>query len=136
MPELAGAVTVNQGSKAMLANIILLLVAFTILNTVLMSVVERGREFAMLLALGTDARIVRLQILTEVTLLATMGCAAGMLLGAAGSLWAGTNGVDISAFFPGDVSAGKTSVRSRIMTVEKSRALFLIVHPLSNVRVG
>ncbi len=110
MPELAGAVAVNQSSKAMLGNIILLLVAFTILNTVLMSVVERGREFAMSLALGTDTRTVRLQILTEVTLLATMGCAAGMLLGSAGSLWAGAHGVDISAFFPGDVSAGKTNL--------------------------
>jgi ABC-type lipoprotein release transport system permease subunit len=110
LPELAGGVAINKSSKAMLADIILLLVAFTILNTILMSVVERGREFAVVLALGTDGRMVRLQVLAEAALLAAMGCAAGLLLGGGGSLWAGAVGLDISAFFPGDVSAGKTDL--------------------------
>lgn len=110
LPEVAGVVAVNKSSKAMLANIILLLVAFTILNTILMSAVERRREFAMLLALGTDTRMIRLQILAEAALLATLGCATGLLLGGALSLWAGAQGVDLSAFFPGDVSEGKTSL--------------------------
>lgn len=110
LPEIAGLVEVGRSSRAMLANIVLLLVAFTILNTILMSAVERGREFAVLLALGTDARMIRMQIMAEAALLASMGCACGLFIGGAASLWAGAQGIDLSPFFPGDVSSGNTSL--------------------------
>jgi ABC-type lipoprotein release transport system permease subunit len=106
MPEVAAMVATDHASKGLLASTMLLLVAFTILNTILMSVVERLREFAVSLALGTDPWLLRLQLLAEAAVLAAIGTAAGLSLGTALSLWAGARGVDLTVLFPGDVSAG------------------------------
>lgn len=61
--------------------VIVLVVAVGILNTVLMSVLERQREYGMLRAVGTrPGQIVRL-VLAEVSILAVFSIVAGLLVG-------------------------------------------------------
>lgn len=74
------------------------IVAAAVANPVLMSVLERTREFGIVLALGmTRGQMVRL-VLTEATLLGLAGLLAGNLLGLAVTGYFATQGIDLSAF--------------------------------------
>ncbi|OGR43664.1 MAG: hypothetical protein A2X35_08355 [Elusimicrobia bacterium GWA2_61_42] len=59
--------------------VIMLIVAIGVLNTVLMSVLERTREYGVLKALGTRPASVFLLIMAEVFILTLVSCAAGAL---------------------------------------------------------
>ncbi|HEY1425144.1 MAG TPA: FtsX-like permease family protein [Caulobacteraceae bacterium] len=61
---------------------LVLVVAFIILNTLLMSVLERTREFGMLLALGMRSRQVGTMVWIELLILAIGGCVVGVAIGA------------------------------------------------------
>jgi len=98
MPELASYIRVDGGSNYVLQVILLVLIFFTIFNTLLMSVLERRREFAVLLALGTPPARLRLQILAESALIGLLGCLVGLSLGAA------VAGVRLCFLAPRDVS--------------------------------
>ena len=87
MPELSTFMQVDKGSNVVFQVIILLMAAFTIFNTVLMSALERKREFAVMLALGTPRRRVKLQLLFESVALGAAGSALGVLLGASVATW-------------------------------------------------
>jgi ABC-type lipoprotein release transport system permease subunit len=98
LPELAGIIRVDRVSDSVMFWLLLSLTLFTIFNTILMSVLEREREFAVLLALGTPPRQLRAQVLIETTLIAGLGCGFGLLFG---GLWAyrvQVHGWDISGF--------------------------------------
>ncbi|GIX06063.1 MAG: hypothetical protein KatS3mg115_0466 [Candidatus Poribacteria bacterium] len=67
--------------------IIMLIVGVGILNTVLMALLERTREYAVLRALGTRPGVLVRMILWEVLFLATLGVGVGFLLSLAGNAW-------------------------------------------------
>lgn len=78
--------------------IIMFALAFGIINTMLMSVLERTREIGMLTALGMNRRRVFSLILSETILLTVIGVPMGLLIS-----WIITNhyynvGIDISSF--------------------------------------
>ena len=62
---------------------VILMIGFglILLNSVLMSIFERTREFGILRAIGTSGGFLFLLILCEATILAFVGCLAGALLG-------------------------------------------------------
>ncbi|TNE38849.1 MAG: ABC transporter permease [Alphaproteobacteria bacterium] len=60
--------------------LIMLMVSIGVLNTVLMSTLERTREFGLLKAIGTRPRQIFYMILTETVVLASFGSLAGAIL--------------------------------------------------------
>jgi ABC-type lipoprotein release transport system permease subunit len=83
MPGLVQSIQMDLAGGIIFYAILLVIVAFSILNTFLMAVFERTREFGMLLALGArPGRIARMLLLESGTI-ALLGLAAGMVLGAA-----------------------------------------------------
>jgi len=104
MPELAAYIRMDRGSNWIMQAILLFLIMFTIFNTILMSVLERSREFAVLLALGTAAGQVRRQIITETIYLGLIGCGAGLLVGGLASGAAQVWGINMSALMPEGVT--------------------------------
>jgi putative ABC transport system permease protein len=99
LPEVASYIRLDRGSNWIFQALLMVLILFTMFNTVLMSVLERQREFAMLLALGTRPSEVRWQVFAETVYLAALGCAMGAAAGgaAAGALqvW----GLDLRTFY-------------------------------------
>jgi len=76
--------------------IIGLIVALGIVNTILMSVMERIREFGVMLALGTPPLKLRRMILTEGLLIGVLGAALGMAFGGAMTYYLVETGIDYS----------------------------------------
>jgi len=86
-PGLQQAIQSDMTSAWFMYGVLILLVAFSVLNTQLMSVLERTREFGVMLALGTrPGRLARLVGL-ETFIMATLGLAIGVLLGGLLSLY-------------------------------------------------
>lgn len=71
----------KAGNTVMLI-IIVLIVGLGVLNTVLMSILERTREFGVLRAMGTRPRAIVLLIMTETLLQAMIASVAGIILAA------------------------------------------------------
>lgn len=97
MPELASYIKMDKGSNFIFQGILIFLILFTIFNTILMSVLERQREFAMLLALGTGPGQLGLQILVESAFLGLIGCALGLLIGGLAAYLVDVWGIDLSS---------------------------------------
>ena len=76
--------------------ILILVVAFSIMNTFLMAIFERTREFGVLMAIGlTPGRLTRL-LLMESLGLTTVGIAIGMLAGVLITYYFQRHGIDVS----------------------------------------
>ena len=98
MPQLLMFITLDDAGNYIWLLFILVMVAFGILNTILMSVLERTREFGLLRALGISRwALVRL-VFTETMLLAVLSMVAGWVLGAAGHWYFAVYGLDLSSF--------------------------------------
>jgi putative ABC transport system permease protein len=90
--------------------VVFIAMGFGIVNTTLMAVFERMREFGLLKALGMRPRRIVKGILTESLLLLLCGMAAGNLLGWL-SCWAlSFKGIDLSALAQGAEYAGMARV--------------------------
>ncbi len=86
-PGLRQAIRADMASAWFMYSVLIVLVAFSVLNTQLMSVLERTREFGTMMALGLKpARLARL-VMLETSLMTLIGLALGIALGAAITAW-------------------------------------------------
>jgi ABC-type lipoprotein release transport system permease subunit len=89
--------------------VIFIAMGFGIVNTTLMAVFERIREFGLFKALGMKPRWILKQVVTESFLLLFMGAAGGNLL-ALLAVWALSGGIDLSSFAAGMKYVGFSKV--------------------------
>ena len=97
MPDLVLFVNMDNAFSYIFMGIILVIVALGILNTILMSVLERTREFGLMTALGMAPRGLVGLVILETILLALVGLGAGSVLGFGGHLYLARHGLDIGA---------------------------------------
>lgn len=96
-PGLKQAIQADMGSAFFMYFVLVVLVSFSVLNTQLMSVLERTREFGIVMALGLKpGRLGRLVIL-ETAIMGIMGTVLGVAVGALVTSWFTANGLA----FPG-----------------------------------
>lgn len=96
MPQLVQFIIVDDVGNYIFLVLILLVVVFGIVNTVLMSVLERTREFGLLRALGLSRRHLLALVFCESLLLSLLAVAIGWLVGGGVHLWFGHHGIDFS----------------------------------------
>jgi ABC-type lipoprotein release transport system permease subunit len=82
-PGLKQAIQADFSTAWMMYGVLVALVAFSVLNTFLMSVLERTREFGIMLALGLSPAKVGRLVFTESFLMAATGLLLGIAAGAA-----------------------------------------------------
>lgn len=87
MPELQQLILIDDAQMYITLLVLIVVVAFGILNTILMSVLERTREFGVLLALGLRPFAIFRMVLVESQLLAGVGLAIGLSLAIPAVLW-------------------------------------------------
>jgi putative ABC transport system permease protein len=95
-PELAFLAVTMQSFTYLFVAIILCALLFGITNTMLMSVVDRIREFGVLLALGMKKGKIFLMIILETGFLSLTGGAGGIVIGAVTIWYFSTAGIDLS----------------------------------------
>jgi len=100
MPQVVNFVIADDIGNYIWLVFILIMVAFGILNTILMSALERTREFGLLRALGLGGGHLLALVLIETVLLALISVAAGWLVGGSLHLYYAANGLDLSAMYP------------------------------------
>ncbi len=121
MPELVGFIEMKKGGGAMMGVLLFFVVLFSIVNTFMMVVMERVREFGLLGALGLTPWQSAKVLLIESTLLAFVSMAIGLGVALALHGYISVAGIDIAAL-SGDsasmdvagVSLTDTVIRSAI----------------------
>jgi ABC-type lipoprotein release transport system permease subunit len=99
--EVYGFTQTDRRTNNSLMFLIGLIVALGIINTILMSVMERIREFGVMLALGIPPVRLRGMILTEGLFLGILGAALGFAIGGAVTAWLIRRGIDFAAMMGG-----------------------------------
>lgn len=95
-PGLRESIQLDLISGAIFYLVLVIVVAFSIMNTFLMAIMERTREFGVMTALGTSpVRLIRL-VLTESCCLTLVGLLAGMVLGGLLTLYFQSYGIDLT----------------------------------------
>jgi ABC-type lipoprotein release transport system permease subunit len=110
-PGLKQAIQADIGSSFFMYFILVILVSFSVLNTQLMSVLERTREFGIVMALGLrPGRLGRL-VLLETAMMGLMGTILGVIVGALVTSFFTTRGLA----FPGmDEMAARFNLPGRM----------------------
>jgi len=73
MPELKQAMDFNLASRSVVLFLLMVIAAPGVLNTVLMSVTERFREFGISLAMGMKSAVLVRLVLLETFIIVTLG---------------------------------------------------------------
>ncbi|HNQ82216.1 MAG TPA: ABC transporter permease [Bacteroidales bacterium] len=90
--------------------IILIAMAFGIINTMTMAVLERTRELGMLMAVGMNRRKIFLMIMTETIYLSLVGTFFGIIISAVTIHFTGMSGINFSAWTEGYESLGYSAL--------------------------
>ncbi|HEV8511627.1 MAG TPA: FtsX-like permease family protein [Cyclobacteriaceae bacterium] len=90
--------------------IIMTALAFGIINTMLMAVLERVRELGVLMALGMKRSRVFFMIMLETIFLSTVGGPLGLLVGYATISYLGDKGIDLSDYSKGLEAIGYENI--------------------------
>jgi len=114
LPELAAFIRLDRTSDWTFQGMLIAIVLFTIFNTLLMSVLERRREFAVLLAVGTTPRQLATQVLIESIMLACLGVGVGLVIGGAVAGWFQIHGLDLRLFMEEGMTISGLAVSDRI----------------------
>lgn len=115
LPELYALIQVDRNSGDVMLGILGLIVAMGVLNTVLMSVLERTREFGVMMGIGMRPRQIAGVVLLEGALLGALGAVIGVSLGAALSWPLVTYGIDYSAYTGGETMESAGVVMSSVI---------------------
>jgi len=111
LPGLKQAIQADISSAVFMYAVLVILVAFSVLNTQLMSVLERTHEFGIVLALGLKpGRLGRL-VMLETALMGLIGLFLGALIGGAVTAWLGVHGFTMPGM---DEMGAKFNLPSRL----------------------
>jgi ABC-type lipoprotein release transport system permease subunit len=98
VPPLAGMVMFNDATLILVSLVLFGVTTFGVVNTLLMSVFERTREFGVMLALGVTPKGVCVLILIEAAMIGILAAVVGTLLGSAMVAYHGHVGFDLKPF--------------------------------------
>lgn len=124
IPSLAATVELTEKSMIIYYVILGLAMIFGIINTMMMSVFERIREFGVLKAVGMQDGMLFRMVLMEAAMLGTVGTSIGLVLGNALNAWISLSGLDFSWFAEGLSSWGSGAI------------IYPVLDPLGSVRGG
>ena len=126
-PELKLTAESTDVTAGILLGIILLALLFGITNTMLMSVLDRVREFGVLMAVGMRRRKLFAMIVLETLFLAITAAVCGTGLGLATVAWTARTGIDLSWFSDGLSLYGISSMLYPVVHASTYPALAIMV---------
>lgn len=126
-PEVALVLSTLDFFSLIILIIVLIALAFGIINTMLMAVLERTREIGMLMAIGMNRMRIFFMIVLETLLLSLIGSPIGLLFVWITVEWLGRTGIDLSGI-AGNVMKdfGYAAVIYPVLPVEKVGQIILL----------
>ena len=107
MPDVATTIRMDRTAISSFMIMLVVIVLFTMFSTILMSTLERKREFASLLAIGTQQKELKIQIFIETIFFGLIACPLGALLGIGIAKWVeGYDMMNVVGGKAGDMSVG------------------------------
>ena len=104
-PELAGIITIDKSGNYIIQLLVGMLIAAGILNTLLMSVMERTREFGVMMAVGMSPSTLFRLVIIESLWLAILGLLVGIIITTPWYAYLLNKGIDFSGVIGDDYSA-------------------------------
>ena len=104
--DLAALITLDRTTNYLSQVLVGLVIAAGILNTLLMSVLERSREFGVMMAVGMTPKILFRLVMMESVWLGLFGLIVGTIITAPWFYFLYTVGIDFSEAMGGDYTAG------------------------------
>jgi ABC-type lipoprotein release transport system permease subunit len=95
--ELAGLIAIDRAGNYLMQGLVGLLIAAGILNTMMMSVMERSREFGIMMAVGMAPSQVVAMVVAESFLIGVLGLLMGIILTTPWYLYMVRVGIDLSS---------------------------------------
>lgn len=126
-PEIALTVSVADQMVFIFMGIILLAIAFGIINTMLMAILERTREIGMLLALGMNRARIFSMVLMETVLLVLAGCPGGIAISMTAIAITHRTGLSFKKFSDVYASFGYSEVIYPELALRQFTAILLLV---------
>lgn len=126
-PDLGLTISVGDQMVYIFMGIILLALAFGIVNTMMMAVLERSREIGMLLALGMNKFKIFTMILLETLFLIAAGCPLGIVLALLTITITQRTGIDFSNFSQAYSSFGYSSIIYPTLTARHFVIIMILV---------
>ena len=99
MPQVSDMVGLIRAIRRIVVGVFFIVVALAVMNTVLMSVAERTREFGVMMALGTPPGAMVRMVLYETTALMAAASLFGYGIGSAIVLYLGKHGLDLTSLY-------------------------------------
>ena len=132
LPLVVTSVRFHEVMGYLIVTIFFAIVAAGVANPVLMAVLERTREFGVMLAVGmSPSRLLRL-VLWEALLLGAFGVLVGNIIGLGTTLYFGRAGIDLTAFQAGlSIMQGASDILRPVARVERSLAMSAIVFAIA-----
>jgi ABC-type lipoprotein release transport system permease subunit len=127
VPSLAGMVTFNEATLLLISLVLFGVTAFGVVNTLLMSVFERTREFGVMLALGVTPSGVHILIITEAALIGLLAAVLGTLIG---SVWVAYHqwvGFDLKPFLGDSFAVNQFKLGTVVYPVFSTERYFILV---------
>ena len=118
LPLLILQIDMTKQSMIVVNIIIGLALIFGIINTMLMTVYERIREFGVLMSIGMKNRKLFIMIVLEAFIIGTFGAALGLILGSALVYPFSVGGIDMSIFAEGLNSLGTGAVIYPVLNLD------------------
>ncbi len=133
LPMVATSLRYHEVMGYVILAVFFVIVAAGVANPVLMAVLERTREFGVMLAVGMSPhRLLRL-VLWEALLLGALGVLIGNAVGLGVTLYFGHSGINLSAFEAGlSVMPGLSDIIRPIARVERSLMISIMVFAVAS----
>lgn len=127
-PDLSGLIAVDRLFNYLMQLLVGLVIAAGIMNTMQMSVLERTKEFGIMMAVGmAPGQIVRL-VLVESLWLGSLGIVMGIMISTPWFMYMSSTGIDMSGFVGDDYSAGGVLVDPVLkLRLFKESAFFILL---------
>lgn len=128
LPMVAVSIRFHEVMGSVILAIFFVMVAAGVANPVLMAVLERSREFGIMLAVGTRPALLFRLVLAEAALLGLAGLLLGNLVGLGATAAFGRIGIDLGAFEAGlRTMPGLADVIYPVLRAERSVVISLLV---------
>jgi putative ABC transport system permease protein len=127
VPPLAGMVTFNEATLLLISLVLFGVTAFSVVNTLLMSVFERTREFGVMLALGVTPNGVCALILVEAAFIGILSAIIGTLIGAGWVYYHHQVGFDLQPFLGSSFAVSQFKLNTTIHPIFSFDRYFILV---------